>query len=83
MLTITMQSALSSPGVLFADTPVHLTHTALIADESAFKDLSPIGRQPYRFLSFALSHGLTVGILGDIETRVDLLYKALSGVKLG
>ncbi len=62
---------------------MYLTHTALVGDESVFKDLSPIGRQPYRFLSFKQSHGLSVGILGDIETRVDLLYVALSGLKLG
>ena len=52
MLTIAMQSMLSVPGILFADTPVHLTHTALIEDEGADKDLSPIGKQPYRFLAF-------------------------------
>lgn len=45
MLTITMQGALARQGVLFADCPVHLTHTALMAEESeAFKDLSPIGK---------------------------------------
>jgi len=62
---------------------VHLTHTALLAEESvAFKDLSPIGKQPYRFLTFALSSGLSVGVLGDIETRIDLVYKALEGANV-
>ena len=82
MLTIAMQASLAHPGIIFADTPVHLTHTALVEEESALKDLSPIGRQPYRFLIFALPLGLSVAVLGDIETRIDLIYKALIGYNL-
>ena len=74
---------LSPPGILFADSPVHLTHTALIEDEGAAKDLSPIGKQPYRFLAFNLGpSGVTVGILADIYTRIDLVYKSLAGANI-
>ena len=58
-----------------------MTHTALLGD-SAVKDLSPIGKQPYRFLTFSLTHGLTVGVLANIFTRIDLIYKALVGSNL-
>ena len=43
MLQVAMQAMLADEGVLFADNPVHLTHTALVGDVD-FKDLSPIGR---------------------------------------
>ena len=62
---------------------MHLTHTALLPEENnAFKDLSPIGKQPYRLLSFALQSNITVAVLGDIETRIDLVYKALDGLNV-
>ena len=75
---------LSVPGILFADNPVHLTHTAFIDEENGGeKDLSPIGKQPYRFLAFNLgSSGVTVGILANIYTRVDLVYKSLVGANI-
>ena len=83
MLTIAMEAALGQKNMIFADTPVHLTHTALLAEENvAFKDLSPIGKQPYRFMAFNLPNHLSVGVLGDIETRIDLVYKALEGGQL-
>ena len=83
MLTITMKASLGHKGVLFADTPVHLTHTALLAEDTLSpKDMSPIGKQPYRFLTFSMSNGISVGVLGDIETRIDLFYKALKGSNL-
>ena len=79
MLTVAMQAMLDDEGVIFADTPIHLTHTALIG-ETQFKDLSPIGKQPFRFLVMALPNSaLTVGILADIYTRIDLIFKAIAG----
>ena len=82
MLTVAMQAMLSEEAVIFVDTPVHLTHTALVG-ETAFKDLSPIGKQPYRFLALSLPNStLTVGILADIYTRIDLVYKAMAGSPL-
>lgn len=81
MLTIAMQAMLGQPGVIFADSPYHLTHTAFIeVDED--KDLSPIGRQPYRLMFFQLENDVTVGMLADLFTRIDLVYKALVGSKL-
>lgn len=82
MLAIAMQAMLEDETVMFADTPVHLTHTAFVS-EPQLKDLSPIGKQPYRFLAMAVpDSNLTVGVLADIYTRVDLVYKAISGSKL-
>ena len=81
MLTIAMHSMLGHEGILFADTPVHLTHTALIG-EMEDKDMSPIGKQPYRFLAFSLENNVTVGVLADIFTRMDLIHKALVGSNL-
>jgi len=82
MLTVAMQAMLDDEGVIFADTPVHLTHTALVG-ETQFKDLSPIGKQPFRFLAMALPNStLTVGILADIYTRIDLVHKAIVGSPL-
>lgn len=53
-----------------------------MGDVQLTKDLSPIGKQPYRFWAFALDSGLTVGILADVFTRIDLIHKALVGSNL-
>ena len=79
MLTIAMQAMLQDDTVMYADTPVHLTHTAFFS-EPHLKDLSPIGKQPYRFLAMAVpDSNLTVGVLADLYTRLDLGYKAVAG----
>ena len=42
MLTIAMQAMLGQPGVIFADTPYHLTHTALVEENRG--EMSNIGK---------------------------------------
>ena len=56
---------------MFADTPVYLTHTSLR------DDLGAIGTVPFRYLMFNLPGKIQVGILADITTRLDLVFKAL------
>ena len=57
--------------VLFADVPVYLTHTSLV------NDLKAIGKVPFRYLTFNLPNNIQVGIIADIYTRLDLVFKAL------
>ena len=58
--------------MLFSEVPVYLTHTSLI------QDLKAIGKVPFRFLMFNLPNSIQVGIFADSNTRIDLVYKALS-----
>ena len=61
---------------MFADTPVYLTHTSLR------DDLGAIGTVPFRFLMFNLQNNIQVGILADITTRLDLVYKSIKDPKV-
>ena len=70
LLGLIIQSK-ADEGLIFADTPVYLSHTSLT------NDLSAIGKIPFRFLMFNLPNSIQVGIIADIYTRLDLIFKAL------
>lgn len=68
---------------MFADIPIYLTHTYLLSDDDN-KDFNPCGVRPFRLLMLNFAHcDIKVGIIvGDIQTRVDLLYKSLENSNL-
>ena len=60
-----------------------MTHTYLLSEDDP-EDYNPCGLRPVRYLMLNFEEvDLQVGIIvGDIVTRVDLLYKALEGSQL-